>query len=217
MKKNLLFIVIACFLFHEQASCQVFAENSNLRGLLNFSRSYFRPDPFRKQFSTFLNLLLNDPLIENKILHKRSDTSLFYFSGTYKDYNPFFFKPKETKILLQEQVVELSTESKKTDTIFTYQLITVTDNTSEMLRDIEKEFNKMHRQNKGKFYNTNHEELKEDGKYTFTINHYFVYNCALSPLTIGWGKVEGESEAELALTLRFRMEGNEAVLINCIW
>lgn len=217
MKKKLLIILIGCCLFQEQAFSQVFAENQNLRGLLNFSRNYFRPDPFRKQFSTFLNLVLNDPQIEDKVLNKRSDTSLFYFSGTYKDYNPFFFKPKQTKILLQEQVIELDNESKKTDTIFTYQLITITDNTPKMLRDIEKEFAKMHRQNKGKFYSTNHEELKEDGKYTFIINHYFVYNCVLSPLSIGWGKIEGEDEAELALTLRFKMEGNEAVLINCMW
>ncbi|HEY6504745.1 MAG TPA: hypothetical protein VIZ28_12270, partial [Chitinophagaceae bacterium] len=43
------------------------------------SHSYFRSDPFENEFSSFLKQLLSDPALTDKIIEKRTDTSLFFF------------------------------------------------------------------------------------------------------------------------------------------
>ncbi len=113
MRKILLFVFIVCFSFNSS-----FAQE----GLLEFSKSYFRSDPLSGEFSNFLNHLLNDPSLQDKQIQKRTDTSLFYFSGIYKKYDRFFFKPKRVEIILQEQSIKYI-DSLLPDTLFIYQLI----------------------------------------------------------------------------------------------
>ena len=55
------------------------------------TKTYFRPDPFSKEFSSFVLHLINDPTLTNKIVLKRTDSTLFYLEGRYITFNPFFF------------------------------------------------------------------------------------------------------------------------------
>src|SRR5690349_13037897 len=84
---------------------QSFSQNE---GLLEFSKSYFRANPFEGKFSLFLKKLIQDPGISNKIIRHQTDTSLFYFSGSYTSYNPFFFKPVRVEILLQQSRISFT-------------------------------------------------------------------------------------------------------------
>ena len=60
------------------------------KSIIQIAKNHFRSNPFDREFSQFLNHLMNDPTIGNKKILKRTDTSFFYFSGEYSDYNPLF-------------------------------------------------------------------------------------------------------------------------------
>ena len=69
-----------------------------LQGLYKFADEYFRSDPFKGQFSSFLKHLINDPDISEKTYLKKNRYFFYIFYGTYKNYNPFFFKPKAIEV-----------------------------------------------------------------------------------------------------------------------
>jgi len=182
-------------------------------GLFQFSKSYFRPNPFVGSFSSFIVQLLNDPSLLEKESQKRTDTSLFYFSGTYKNYNPFFFKPKQVKIVLHQASVNYG-DSLATDTIFIYQLLAYADNTEKNQQDIKKEFEKIHRIYHKKFYDSNYKDLKDGANISGALHNYFVAYSALAPLTITWATPE--NELVLSLILRFTASENRAIVIESL-
>jgi hypothetical protein len=112
-----LFLLLIC--------CAAYGQSS----VFKITKEYFRSDPFQKEFSSFLKHLLNDPSLTNKVIEKRTDTSLFYFQGTYTSHNPFFFKPERVEVILAESMVEL--DSLIIDTIYVYQLLAYHSDTME--------------------------------------------------------------------------------------
>lgn len=182
-------------------------------GLFQFSKIYFRSNPFAGNFSGFLHHLLNDPSLLEKETQKRTDTSLFYFSGLYKNYNPFFFKPVKVQILLQEAAVNYG-DSLTTDTIFIYQLVAYADGTEKGEQEVKREFEKIHRVFNKKFYNSNYEDLK-NGESSGGIHNYFVAHSTLAPATTIWTKLN--DEFVLNITLRFKTSENRAVLAASLY
>jgi len=71
--------------------------------LIKIVKNYFRSDPYRNEFGFFLKHLMNDPILVNKSTRLRTDTSLFYFQGVYKNYSPYGFLADRTEIRLAEQ------------------------------------------------------------------------------------------------------------------
>lgn len=211
MRKKLLnsFIVL---LICSPSLSQVNLLNANFEGLYNFSKSYFRSDPFSREFSSFLKHLINDPDIYNKVVQKRTDTSLYSFSGIYKSYNPFFFKPKRVEVLLEETSIQYDDSLHTTDTVFMYQLMAYADDDDKSMKEIKKEFEKIHRQNNKKFYDSKYWEEKKVNEVTVAAHHYFVALHQLSPLSVVWGKLEKSHETVLNITLRIKMSGNETIL-----
>jgi hypothetical protein len=177
-------------------------------GLFQFSKIYFRSNPFVGNFSGFLNHLLNDPSLLEKEIQKRTDTSLFYFSGLYKNHHPFFFKPKKVQILLQEASVNYG-DSLANDTIFIYQLVAYADGTEKGEQEVKREFEKIHRVFNKKFYNSNYHDLKT-GETSGGLHNYFVAYSTLAPATIIWTKLD--NEFVLNISLRFKASENRAVL-----
>src|SRR5688500_1257044 len=157
MKKNLLSLFIILF-----AGIPSFSQEG---GLYQFTKSYFRSDPFIGEFSSFLKHLLNDPAIINKRTLHRTDSSLFSFSGVFNNYNPFFYKPKRIEIVLKESAVQYA-DSIPPDTILVYQLIAYADNSTKAEQEVKKEFVKIHRQFHKKFYNSNYQDLKTGEEIT---------------------------------------------------
>ncbi|MEI9945962.1 MAG: hypothetical protein WDN26_17295 [Chitinophagaceae bacterium] len=146
------------------------------------------------------------------MIRKKTDTSFYKFSGTYKTYNPFFFKPKRLQILLEETQVEYDDSLNTKDTVFIYQLQAYDDDNDKSLKEIKKEFEKIHRQNNKKFYDSKSDEEKDGVEITAAGHDYFVAMHWLSPLSIAWAKIISRHEIVLALTLRFKISANEAVL-----
>lgn len=181
-------------------------------GLLQFAHSYFRSDPFQGQFSRFMEHLMKDPGITEKSVRLRSDTALFYFFGVYSSYNPFFFKPKRMEVLLEEMPFQLADSLPPQDTILVYQLVAYGENSEKGLKEIRKEFEKIHRQYKRRFYDSNYKEFKANTSVTGEMYNYFVPFHGLSPLSIAWGKLESSDAPILNITLRIKTKGNMTVL-----
>ena len=70
--------------------------------LLKIVKNYFRSDPYQNQFGFFLKHLMNDPILVTKATKLKTDTSLFYFQGVYKNYSPYGFLADRTEIRLAE-------------------------------------------------------------------------------------------------------------------
>jgi hypothetical protein len=130
--------------------------------LVDFTHAYYRSDPFKTSFSGFLKHLMNDPTLKDKVIHQKTDSSFFSFEGTYTNYNPFFFKPKRVEVLLEETpIIYKESPDAIIDTIFNYHLIAYSDNSTAGVKEIKKEFEKINRQYKKKFFDSNYAERKE--------------------------------------------------------
>ena len=180
--------------------------------LQKFTHAYFRSDPYKAEFSSFLNHLLKDPGIADKEIFPRTDTSFFYFQGSYSGFNPFFFKPKTLRIVLTETAISYTESSAYVDTIYVYELHALTDYTPEGIEEVKKEFLRINRQYQKKFFRTTHSDLLHKDKPVGGVQHYFMPFNALAPLSIAWGKMQGENSAVLNITLRMKSANNRAVL-----
>jgi hypothetical protein len=208
MRKHLILQIVLFFTVFV-ANAQRSLDDPTLQGLYKFSDEYFRSDPFKGQFSSFLKHLINDPDISNKNILKKTDTSFYTFYGTYKTYNPFFFKPKRIEIFLQESSVGFSDTAQAVDTIFTYQLLAFLDDNKKGREELKKEFEKIHRQTKRKFYDTAFKEKIEGSQVKGAWHNYFVPYYTLAPVTVIWSELKDQNELVLNITLRFKTEINQ--------
>lgn len=183
-------------------------------GLFEFTKSYFRSDPLASEFNIFLNHLMNDPTLYDKEIQKRTDTSLFYFLGTYSKYDRFFFKPKKVEILLQEQSLKY-VDSLPSDTLFVYQLTAYAESNSSGQQDVKREFERIHRIFNKKFYESNYRNLETEGFGTGGLHNYFVNFSTLAPVTTAWGKIK--DQFVLQITLRIKTNANRAILAASLY
>ena len=180
--------------------------------VFKISKSYFRSDPFRSEFSAFMKHLVNDPFIKDKVIEKRTDTSLFYFGGTYTSdvFNPFFFKPKRMEVVLSEAPIKL--DSTVTDTIFVYELFVYADNNKEGNEEITKEFDKILKRYKGHFLRSEHSENPPGAKLQGGTYNFFDHYHAISPFALAlYGPTENK-EMCMILTIRMDTHNNMAIL-----
>lgn len=208
MKKNLLLLFFISFIYTSSFS-QVF-QFTTQEGLVQFTKSYFRSNPFIGEFSGFLKHLMNDPQLKEKKTWTRTDTSLFYFSGVFNNYNPFFFKPKRVEIVLKEVPIQI-VDSILADTILIYQLLAYTDGKSKGEEEVKKEFAKIHRKFNTKFYNSNFQDLQVGKEIKGGVHNYFIRSSSIAPVTVAWGLWK-EDEYVLTLMLRLKIKQNIAVL-----
>ena len=180
--------------------------------LNQIAKNYFRSNPFEKEFSDFMNHLLNDPTIVNKFILKRTDTSLFYMSGDYTTHHPFFFKPTKTKVVVAESEFIINDSLSQTDTIITYQLAGYTPGGNEGETDVKKEFEKFDRKYIKKFKETTYTEIKNGKDVTGAIRNYFIFINAPATLSIAWLRMDAVKENVFVITLRFKVTDNMTVI-----
>ncbi len=202
MKKIVLFIAII-FLSNVSEAQQV---------LTQVAKYYFRINPFDQTIGQFLQRLINDPILINQSILKRTDTSLFYLRGDYKHYNPFFFKAKETQAVLAESETVLNDSLHLIDTIIIYQIAGYTEEGKEGEDDVKQEFEKFDRKYIKKFVKNDLKELKSDGGVYGAIRNYYLDFSFLSPLSVAWQRIGTSHENVFVITLRFKISGDVAVL-----
>lgn len=180
--------------------------------VLKITKNYFRSDPFAAEFSSFIKHLLNDPTIKEKEFFPRTDTSLFFMHGVYTTHNPFFFKPKQVEITLTEISLKYVDSLPIRDTILVYQLVAISENNIEGIKDIKREFEKLHSKFNKSFSKNSYQEEKAGNEVTAGWYNYFLGTHAVAPISLLWGKTEGTNEAALNITLRMKSSYNRAVL-----
>jgi hypothetical protein len=178
--------------------------------ILKITRNYFRSDPFNKDFSSFLSHLLNDPALTNKIIEKRTDSTLFYLQGTYTAHNPFFFKPKRVQVVLTE--LEVNLDSLIRDTIYNYQLFAYDSDTKEGVEEVKKEFDKIFRRYKGSFRSNQYTENPAGNQSNGATYNFFDPLHAVAPFALSWFGPNENKEMCLVLTIRMDTYNNRAIL-----
>jgi hypothetical protein len=178
--------------------------------VFTIARNYFRSNPFNKDFSSFLSFLINDPTIKNKTMEKKTDSTLFYFEGTYTTHNPFFFKPKKVEVMLTEMIVPI--DSLPPDTIFAYQLLAYDDDSKEGVQELKKEFEKIFRKYKNNFPRNQYSENSAKTKLPGETYNFFDPLHAVSPFAVSWFGPDENKETCLVLTIRMDVYKNQAIL-----
>lgn len=177
--------------------------------ILQIAKNYFRSNPYKTRFSTFLNHLVNDPTLSNKTLTKRTDTSFFFFKGEYGTHNPFGYKADRTEIMLAETEFALSDSLPTTDTILIYQLLGYRYG-SEGPDAVKKEFAKFDRKYGKNFYNED-AGLKKGDEMVGLVRNYFVLATPFSPVSIAWAKLD-DFQHVFTITVRIKVIENVATL-----
>lgn len=166
-------------------------------------KDYFRSDPYQHGFGWFLQRLMNDPILVNKIVNKRTDTSFFFFQGDYKNYSPFSFLANRTEIILAEKEFVVNDSLSLKDTLFVYQLLGYNANGESGLKAVKSEFSKFNR-HFGKHFLTQSSEVKNGTEVTAVVQDYFIQGIEGSPLTIAWIKLD-ESQNAFSIAIRLKV------------
>lgn len=180
--------------------------------LYKATQDYFRYDPFKTEFSQFLNKLINDPSLTEKDIKKKTDSTLFFLQGIYKSHSPFFFPATRCKIVLAEREEYADSLSTEIYTYFVYQLIGYAAPGEEGLKDVIQEFDRLNRHLKKGLDPPEQKKLKRGIEQSGAIINYSFRNTPFYPLTIAWATSPDKKENIVVLSIRFFMIDNRAYL-----
>src|SRR5262245_46550776 len=108
------------------ASAQI-PMSSSQAPIYSVTKAYLRTSPFDIKFSSFINSLQRDPWFTIQTYSRRTDSTFFFFRGTYKNFNPFRFVPKEVRLVIAEEEIIHADSLQTHDTIMNLQLIGLAD------------------------------------------------------------------------------------------
>jgi hypothetical protein len=174
-----------------------------------FSKAYFRSDPFSSTARFFLQHLLNDPDITEKKTEHRTDSTLFGFEGRYQKYNPFFFRPAKVEVSLSEVAIATVNPEVK-DTVMFYQLAAYAPATAEGEKDVLREVEKINRKFRKKFFKVTYEKVNSTPQSPVegAAYNYFMPLYAVSAATAAWYKLENNEGYMVLLTMRLKVRSN---------
>ncbi|MFT3903470.1 MAG: hypothetical protein QM727_09865 [Niabella sp.] len=177
-------------------------------------KEYYRVNPFEGSFPAFIKAVTSDPEVTNKKQFLRTDTSLFLFSGDYKQFNPFLIKTKKVHVVLSENEVGSQGNQSLKDTVLSYQIIAFAEDNETTRRFLLKEFNKIHKKLKRSFKSSEEIDLKgienvREGKAI----HYTWGTYPLSPLTLSWQTV-GKDQIAITILSRFAQINGFAIPVG---
>jgi len=177
-------------------------------------KNYFRTHPFDMKFSSFIGSLQQDPWFNIDTYSRRTDSTFFFLTGTYKNFNPFRFVPKELRLIVAEEEIVHNDSLKTHDTIINLQLLAISDSGETNSKLVEKEFKRFHNSQADRFSsNTSNSYKEKDGSLTTKAYNYFVSSYSIAPVTIAWGVLPGSNQYALIITIRFKVKENSAVYI----
>jgi len=178
------------------------------------AKAYFRLHPFDSRFSSFIQTLQKDPLFTINIYEKRTDSAFFFMEGTYKNFNPFRFTPKETRLIIAEEEIIHADSLHTHDTIINLQLIAVADSNVANMKAVEKEFKRFHNSQAGRFSSNTYDYYNDKkGKIIAEIYTYFISPYSIAPVTIAWGILPDTNYFTFTITIRFKVKQNMAEYI----
>lgn len=199
MSKILLYTTfILCMCFGSKAQ-------SPLQSVL---KTYFRAHPFDIRFSSFVTSLQQDPWFTVETYDRRTDSTFFFLTGSYKNFNPFRYLPKEVKLVVAEEQIIYADSLKTHDTIINLQIMGLTDTGVDNRKAVEKEFKRFHNNQSDRFSNSVRQAFEDIGE----IYYYFISPLSIPPVSIAWGRVE-TNRYTFTITIRFKIKENMATYI----
>jgi hypothetical protein len=175
--------------------------------LIDFTKVYFRSNPFAGTMRQFLEHLTQDPMILDKKIQQRTQQQLFSFSGRYSKYPRFFFAPDSVKVALVESTLPFG-EDNQQDTILIYQITAFAPPGAKGKKDVIKEWEKIKRTWSKRFFDREESDNSESGVLTGQFIHLFLPFYTVSPLTLGWTTVPGPDRQVLTITMRLKQSEN---------
>lgn len=173
--------------------------------LQSILKTYFRAHPFDIRFSSFVTSLQQDPWFTVETYDRRTDSTFFFLTGTYKNFNPFRYLPKELKLVVAEEEIIYSDSLKTHDTIINLQIMGLTDTGMVNRKAVEKEFKRFHNNQSDRFSNSVHQTFEDKGE----IYHYFISPLSIPPVSAAWGRFEID-QYTFTITIRFKIKENMA-------
>ena len=198
-------LVVQCLAQNEKdEQTPVIIQNPDANYLLKIVRNYFRSDPYQNEFGDFLKHLMNDPILINKTTRLKTDTSLFYFQGVYKNYSPFGFLADRTEIRLAEKEFVADDSTSIRDTLIVYQLLGFRYNGKAGVQSVKDEFLKFNRRY-SKHFIVQSSDLLNGDEISGAVKNYFLYGVATAPLSVSWTKLD-EFQAAFIITLWLKIK-----------
>jgi hypothetical protein len=202
MKKSVFFILASLpFLIYAQSPMHPVLKN------------YFRTHPFDIRFSSFIISLQQDPGFTVSELKRRTDSTFFFLSGTYINFNPFGYKAKEVRLIVAEQEFIHADSLQTLDTIINIQLLGITDTSISNLSITEKEYNRFFRKYASGFWKNTYAKSQLGNKVAGEASNLFIYPFSISPVTVAWGRMPITKEFTFTITIRCKVKQNTADLI----
>jgi hypothetical protein len=166
------------------------------------------------KFSTFLLSLHKDPWFTIDAEDRRTDSSFYYLTGTYKNYNPFQYTPNELRLVVAEMEIIHEDSLKTADTILNLQLMGISDSSVAGKKMVEKEFKRFHNNHADRFSRNTYNSYKsKDGDTVAEIYSYFVSSFSIAPIVIAWGILPETHQYSFTITFRFKVKENNAIYI----
>jgi hypothetical protein len=190
-----------------------YSQQSPLKHML---KTYFRVHPFDMKFTTFILNLQKDPWFTIQEFEKRTDTTFFYLSGTYKNFNPFHYAAEVKLVVAEQQLIHTDTLH-TVDTIIVLQLIASSDTSTESRNAAAKEFKRFQNNQAESFFSSNYNNFTKGNTFVGEVENYFVYPLSIAPVTIAWGLSQELNQCAFAITVRFKLKENIANYIAAPW
>ncbi|HEX2627614.1 MAG TPA: hypothetical protein VHM26_01335 [Chitinophagaceae bacterium] len=175
-------------------------------------KTYCRSNPFITPFSSFLEHLVNDPTLENKKTHKRTDSTFFFFEGDYKTHRPFGITGSTRTHVVLSETQEQALDSGKAvvRTVFVYQLVGYSPPGENGMKEVKKIFDRFSKKHEERFANKTYKELTRDGKQAGEVRNFQLYPYLdFDHVTAAWANSD-KGDNIFAITIRFVVSNNWA-------
>jgi hypothetical protein len=182
------------------------AGRSQSDGVMRMTKHYHRSDPFLTSFSDFVAHLTNDPTLKNTRVDKRTDSTRYFFEGSYSLHNPFSFKTDSVRVVLSEREEMLDWHGRLVP-LYTYQLIAYAKPGEEGLTSIKKEFKQFKRRYYINFEIEKLHQISDSTNATGEIMEF--YKSSFSAFRTAWISTNA-NENIFVLTLQFSVRDNWA-------
>jgi hypothetical protein len=180
-------------------------------------KKYFRTHPFNMKFSSFIQSLQKDPLFTIERFNRRTDTTFFYLTGAYKEFNPFRYKPTEIRLIIAEEEFVLQDSLKTLDTVINLQLMGITGSNEQESGKVIDEFRRFHNTLSSYFSGFNYDKFESDNIIHAELRNYFIEPFSVAPVSTAWGRMPDTKEFTFTITVRFKVKQNIADLITAVF
>jgi hypothetical protein len=205
MKKNILIIFLAFTLSLQGQN--IFPE---------VVERFFKENPYNQPFPDFFKALTTDTSAEQLVFQRRTEDKPFHFSGRYKNFSPFRFKPGQVIVTLADVAIDYGPEVTDTalrfDTILFYSISTLTEPGEDGKSTVQKELKWFHRRFGMSFGQSHYEYGGDKENPGYEKYSYAVLPGATRALSVFWNRVEGNDQYAVSVVLLLKIRNNEAGL-----